>query len=156
MELARSRNVTPLPLIKTHCGLRLPPERHCLLSANYKLRASEVQPKKLTKSALEKSKNKSTGSTILKRQSANAGKSQTVSIPKPMFKVSANTNGSSNGGSSSSGQPAMSIGGNHQMKLSSEIKMEVEDEYSNDSRSMKRKRDDDDDFEYEEEFEAVG
>lgn len=73
-----------------------------------------------------------------------------------MFKVSANTNGSSNGGSSSSGQPAMSIGGNHQMKLSSEIKMEVEDEYSNDSRSMKRKRDDDDDFEYEEEFEAVG
>lgn len=154
--MARSRNSTPLPLIKTHCGLRLPPERHCLLSANYKLRASEIQPKKLTKSALEKSKNKSTGSTILKRQSANSGKSQNVSIPKPMFKVSANTNGSSNGGSSSSGQPSISIGNSHQMKLSSEIKMEVEDEYSNDSRSMKRKRDDDDDFEYEEEFEAVG
>lgn len=34
--------------------------------------------------------------------------------------------------------------------------MEIEDEYSNDSRGMKRKRDDDDDFEYEEEFEAVG
>lgn len=159
LELARSRNATPLPLIKTHCGLRLPPERHCLLSANYKLRASELQPKKMTKSALDKStsKNKSTGSTILKRQSmTNASKTQNVSIPKPMFKVSANTNGSSNGGSSSSGQPSMSIGSNHQMKLSTEIKMEVEDEYSNDSRGMKRKRDDDDDFEYEEEFEAVG
>lgn len=152
--MARSRNSTPLPLIKTHCGLRLPPERHCLLSANYKLRAAEVIPKKLGKSALERSKNKSTGSTILKRQSiSNSGKSQTVSIPKPTFKVSANTNGNANGGgASSSSQPPLSLSNNHQMN----IKMEVEDDYSNDSRGMKRKRDDDDDFEYEEEFEAVG
>lgn len=35
------------------------------------------------------------------------------------------------------------------------IKMEVEDEYSNDSRGMKRKREEED-FEYEEEFEPVG
>lgn len=27
LELARSKNVTPLPLIKPHCGLRLPPDR---------------------------------------------------------------------------------------------------------------------------------
>lgn len=157
--MARSKNVTPLPLIKTHCGLRLPPERHCLLSANYKLRASEKQPKKLSKSALDKSssKNKSTGSTILKRQSmASSSKSQTVSIPKPMFKVSGNTNGNSNGSSSASSQPPISIVGGHAMKLSTEIKMEVEDEYSNDSRGIKRKRDDEDDFEYEEEFEPVG
>lgn len=154
LELARSRNSTPLPLIKTHCGLRLPPERHCLLSANYKLRAAELHPKKLGKSALDRStsKNKSTGSTILKRQSmGNAGKTQTISIPKPTFKVSANTNGNSNGGASSSSQPPISLSNNHQMN----IKMEVEDDYSNDSRGMKRKRDDDDDFEYEEEFEAV-
>lgn len=157
MELARSRNGTPLPLIKTHCGLRLPPERHCLLSANYKLRAADIQPKKLTKSALDKStKNKSTGSTILKRQSmANAAKTQNVSIPKPMFKVSANTNGNSNGASSSSVPPTMSINSNYPMKLSTDIKMEAEDEYSNDSRGMKRRRDDDDEFEYEE-FEPVG
>ncbi|XP_055296839.1 transcription initiation factor TFIID subunit 9 [Sitodiplosis mosellana] len=151
LELARSRNATPLPLIKTHCGLRLPPERHCLLSANYKLRAAEVHPKKMGKSALDR-KNKSTGSTILKRQSmSNSGKSQTVTIPKPTFKVSANTNGSSNGSASSSSQPAISLSNNHQMN----IKMEVEDDYSNDSRGMKRKRDDED-FEYEEEFEPVG
>lgn len=41
------------------------------------------------------------------------------------------------------------------MKLSTEIKMEVEDDYSNDSRGVKRKREDEDDFEYEEEFEPV-
>lgn len=35
------------------------------------------------------------------------------------------------------------------------IKMEVEDDYSNDSRGMKRKREEED-FEYEEEFEPVG
>lgn len=156
LELARTRNATPLPLIKTHCGLRLPPERHCLLSANYKLRAAERQPKKLTKSALEKNaKNKSTGSTILKRQ-ANTTKSQTVSIPKPMFKVSGNTNGNSNGAASSGAQPPLTIVNNHPLKLNTEIKMEVEDDYSNDSRGIKRKRDDEDDFEYEEEFETVG
>lgn len=145
-------------MIKIHCGLRLPPERHCLLSANYKLRAAEVQSKKLSKSALDRSsKSKSSGATILKRQSiANAAKAQTISIPKPTFKVSANTNGNSTGASSVSSQPPLSIGNNHQMKLSSEIKMEVEDDYSNDSRGMKRKRDDDEDFEYEEEFEPVG
>lgn len=39
-ELARSKNVTPLPFIKPHCGLRLPPDRYCLTSCNYKLRAA--------------------------------------------------------------------------------------------------------------------
>lgn len=27
LDLARTKNVTPLPLIKPHCGLRLPPDR---------------------------------------------------------------------------------------------------------------------------------
>lgn len=27
LELARTKNVSPLPLIKPHCGLRLPPDR---------------------------------------------------------------------------------------------------------------------------------
>lgn len=154
--MARSKNVAPLPVIKTHCGLRLPPERHCLLSANYKLRSAEVQPKKLGKSALDRSapKNKSIGSTILKRQSqANPSKTQTVTIPKPTFKVSANTNGNSNGAAGPSNQPPLTIASNHQ--INTHIKMEVEDEYSNDSRGIKRKRDDEDDFEYEEEFEPV-
>lgn len=31
LELARTKNVTPLPLIKPHCGLRLPPDRYVYL-----------------------------------------------------------------------------------------------------------------------------
>lgn len=159
MELARTKNVLPLPLIKTHCGLRLPPERHCLLSANYKLRASEIQPKKLTKSGIERStsKNKSTGATILKRQSMNnANKTQNISIPKPVFKFSGNSNGKTNGtaqNAAAKAQPSTSTSAASSclIQVKQEIKMEVEDEYSDDSRSFKRMREDDD----EDDFEAV-
>jgi hypothetical protein len=37
MELAAKKNAQPLPLIREKTGLRLPPERHCLLSLNYQL-----------------------------------------------------------------------------------------------------------------------
>lgn len=151
MELARNKNATPLPVIKTHCGLRLPPERHCLLSANYKLRASEVQPKKLTKSALDRNipKTKASG-TGLKRQSVNAAKTQNVTIPKPVFKFSGNSNAKSNGTATPKIQ-SVSVGG-QQIKFEPDIKMEMDDDYSNDMRGIKRKRDDDDD----DDFEAVG
>ncbi|KAM3957522.1 TBP-associated factor 9 [Aphomia sociella] len=38
LEIARVKNVNPLPLIKPHCGLRLPPDRYCLSSVNYRLK----------------------------------------------------------------------------------------------------------------------
>ncbi|PSN31917.1 Transcription initiation factor TFIID subunit 9 [Blattella germanica] len=38
LEVARTKNNTQLPFIKPHCGLRLPPDRYCLSSCNYKLR----------------------------------------------------------------------------------------------------------------------
>ncbi|XP_063229544.1 transcription initiation factor TFIID subunit 9 isoform X2 [Bacillus rossius redtenbacheri] len=38
LEVARSKNCLPLPLIKPHCGIRLPPDRYCLFSCNYHLR----------------------------------------------------------------------------------------------------------------------
>lgn len=86
MELGRSRNSLALPAVKLNCGLRLPPDRHCLLSANYKLRASEV-PKRMTKSAVERaSKNRSTGSNNLKRQQGSKAP-KTPATPKPVFKV---------------------------------------------------------------------
>ncbi|XP_037075809.1 transcription initiation factor TFIID subunit 9-like [Pollicipes pollicipes] len=40
-DIARSRNSTPLPLIKPQCGLRLPPDRYCLLATNYKLKQAK-------------------------------------------------------------------------------------------------------------------
>lgn len=92
LELARGRNIAPLPLIKPHCGLRLPPDRYCLVAANYKLRAA-AQNKKITKSAIEnrstiKTQIKSTPTSTIKRPVVSATKSQTVTIPKPVFKFS--------------------------------------------------------------------
>lgn len=95
LELARGRNIAPLPLIKPHCGLRLPPDRYCLVAANYKLRAA-AQNKKLTKSAIEnrstiKTQIKSTPTSTLKRPAVSVAKAQTVTIPKPVFKFSTTT-----------------------------------------------------------------
>ena len=39
LQLAKERNAQPLPPIRTHHGLRLPPDRHCLTHPNYRLRS---------------------------------------------------------------------------------------------------------------------
>ncbi|VVC95844.1 transcription initiation factor TFIID subunit 9 [Leptidea sinapis] len=44
LEIARAKNVNPLPLIKPHCGLRLPPDRYCLSACNYRLKAVAKKP----------------------------------------------------------------------------------------------------------------
>lgn len=38
LEVARQKNVTPLPLIKPYTGPRLPPDRYCLTAPNYRLK----------------------------------------------------------------------------------------------------------------------
>lgn len=103
LEVAKMKNSQPLPTIKPHSGIRLPPDRHCLLAANYKLRAatSQAPTKKLLKSAigegmstiktkLSNSGNSSPSATTIKKptlgQTVNKGQS-IVSIPKPVFKV---------------------------------------------------------------------
>lgn len=103
LEVAKQKNTQPLPTIKPHSGIRLPPDRHCLLAANYKLRAatSQAPTKKLVKSALGegmstiKTKLTTAGvsspvTTTIKKptlgQTVNKGQS-VVSIPKPVFKV---------------------------------------------------------------------
>lgn len=145
-----------LPLIKPHCGLRLPPDRHCLLSVNYKLRASEAQPKKMTKSALERPlpKNKSIGAAILKRQSLGSiPKSQTVNIPKPVFKFSASSNGKAGSSAANASTPATKAPTQPSVAshIIQEVKMEIEEDYGVDPKGIKRKRDDEDD-----DFEVVG
>lgn len=132
LELARGRNIAPLPLIKTHCGLRLPPDRYCLVAANYKLKAA-AQPKKMTKSALDirpiKTQIKSTTPMpTLKRQTiTTVPKTQAVTIPKPVFKFTTTT------ASSAGTKPTTSL------KMKQEIKTESDD----DQMSAKRKREDD-------------
>lgn len=44
MDLAKIKNTTPLPLIRSASGLRLPPDRFCLTQPNYKLQFSKKTP----------------------------------------------------------------------------------------------------------------
>lgn len=39
MELARSKNVIPLPSVKPHCGIRLPADCYCMTACNYRLKS---------------------------------------------------------------------------------------------------------------------
>lgn len=106
LELSRAKNNTPLPLIKPHCGLRLPPDRYCLSSCNYKLRAAQQLVKTTTfrKRPGIGGDNVFANRAILKgrkdkpsalQRSGGIGtvplKSQTVQIPKPLFKFSSTT-----------------------------------------------------------------
>lgn len=157
LELARGKNIAALPLIKSHCGLRLPPDRHCLVAPNYKLRAAEVQPKKLTKTALDRAHAKAakTPGTAIKRQSIAAiPKSQTVTIPKPVFKFAKGTASAATTTTSAvKTQPVaktqLIVPPTPPSSIKQDIKMEIDGDYmSSSGGSVKRKREDDD-------FEAV-
>lgn len=87
LECARYRNNVPLPVIKPPCGLRLPPDRHCLSSPNYILKG--VQKKPSVKGTF--TANKPTVN-IIKRTSNFGINKQTVTIPKPVTKVTSNPN----------------------------------------------------------------
>lgn len=97
-EVSKQKNSQPLPMIKPHSGIRLPPDRHCLLAANYKLRAATANAatKKLVKSALGdgvstiKTKISSDVMTTTVKKATlgqTVNKTQNVSIPKPVFKI---------------------------------------------------------------------
>ena len=44
LEVARTKNTSTLPIPKPTSGLRLPPDRFCLTSCNFKLKSSKKQP----------------------------------------------------------------------------------------------------------------
>lgn len=97
LEVSRNKNKSPLPLVKPHCGLRLPPDRHCLNACNYTLRA----PTKKSSGKSHYSVNNSgaglkltskSNVNYVKRTSSGGTNKQSVTIPKPITKVTANTN----------------------------------------------------------------
>jgi len=49
VDISKTKNKNPLPPVKFHAGIRLPPDRFCLHSANYALKEQEpaeiIQPK---------------------------------------------------------------------------------------------------------------
>ncbi|XP_069701809.1 transcription initiation factor TFIID subunit 9 [Periplaneta americana] len=164
LEVARTKNNSPLPFIKPHCGLRLPPDRYCLSSCNYKLRSNKKpQPKPvhhhtlgggnsgymntsvtshLTHSNLNatgvKMQNKQQQSlSIVKRSGtlATVARTQTITIPKPVIKFSSGT-----AAPKSITKPKIQVAAPLGNTPNSAIKVETNDV----SASMKRKRDDED------------
>ncbi|XP_016996215.2 transcription initiation factor TFIID subunit 9 [Drosophila takahashii] len=106
-KVADVRNAMPLPPIKPHCGLRLPPDRYCLTGVNYKLRATN-QPKKMTKSAVEGRPLKTVVKPVSsangpKRAHSVVSKQQVVTIPKPVIKFTTTTTTKTVASSSGSG-----------------------------------------------------
>ena len=43
MEISKTKNKNPLPPIKYHAGIRLPPDRFCLHGQNFALKAQNVR-----------------------------------------------------------------------------------------------------------------
>lgn len=121
LELARGRNVCPLPLVKPHCGLRLPPDRYCLSSCNYRL-TSDQNVRRTAGSTVHRGIQQvgSGAGVALKRPGiVTVPKTQTVNAPKPVFKFST---------------------GKTPMKTDDGGKMDID----TDGQALKRKREDDD------------
>ncbi|XP_017085233.1 transcription initiation factor TFIID subunit 9 [Drosophila eugracilis] len=129
-KVADVRNGMPLPPIKPHCGLRLPPDRYCLTGVNYKLRATN-QPKKMTKSAVEGRPLKTVVKPVSsangpKRAHSVVAKQQVVTIPKPVIKFTTSTTTktvTSSGGSGGVGSLDVK---SEPSTASADLKMEVD------------------------------
>jgi len=83
LEIARSKNSLPLPLITDRSGLRLPPERYCLTGNNYKVKGP---PKKASTQSRKQSQNvdkagKSGASKSTSNTNASNLKVQTTPLP---------------------------------------------------------------------------
>ncbi|KAH8238542.1 hypothetical protein KR032_009263 [Drosophila birchii] len=134
-KVAELRNNMPLPPIKPHCGLRLPPDRYCLTGVNYKLRATN-QPKKMTKSALEGRPIKTVVKPVSsangpKRAHSVVSKQQVVTIPKPVIKFTTTTTTKAVASSSSVSGGGGGAGGGGSVgdvksEPSGDLKMEVD------------------------------
>ncbi|XP_044743219.1 transcription initiation factor TFIID subunit 9 isoform X2 [Chrysoperla carnea] len=158
LELARKKNSTPLPLLKPHAGIRLPPDRYCLSACNYRMKPATKKQIKVVPSFGNQQNIKGpqkpgiTVSTVLKRTGAlpQMTKTQTVTIPKPVIKFSTTaqqkaivkpktqiiTATTPQIQTSQASQNSNVIGGQ-----TSSIQMPME---TDDGSTMKRKREDDD------------
>ncbi|CAH2232384.1 transcription initiation factor TFIID subunit 9 [Pararge aegeria] len=135
LEVARVKNVTPLPLIKPHCGLRLPPDRYCLSACNYRFKPAtkKIVPKPIQNTPTIKtitSKPPGSQNVVVKRPPGpivNVTSKPVNVVPKPVLKFTS--------GSKVVAKPAVRVTAG---PSAHPVKMEI------DEVSLKRKRDDDD------------
>lgn len=145
LEVARAKNNIPLPFVKPNNGLRLPPDRFCLNAANHRLKDAEKKtinkPMIGINSIGGRNKIDGKSSSIVKRPGglSTVARTQSISVPKPLFKFS--TGGTAAGTTSSSAaittttnKPKPPV-----VTTNQPVKMEIDE-------NMKRKRDDDDDY----------
>lgn len=97
LDVARAKNIVPLPVVKAINGLRLPPDRYCLNSANYKLKNAVKKPASKVShlgnsvtgsiNKIKMDSNKA-GLSIVKRPGtlSTVARTQSISIPKPVYK----------------------------------------------------------------------
>lgn len=101
LDVARAKNNIPLPFVKPHNGLRIPPDRYCLNATNYRLKNAAKKPAGKpvhvagnnaaagppARAKVDAGKG---GLSIVKRPGtlATVARTQTISIPKPVFKIS--------------------------------------------------------------------
>lgn len=93
---ARNKNNSPLPLIKPHCGVRLPPDRHCLNSCNYMLKSNQKKQKinfSLSNTSAAMKVATKQNINYIKRINTLGINKQQVTIPKPITKISTNITG---------------------------------------------------------------
>ncbi|KAL0113643.1 hypothetical protein PUN28_012645 [Cardiocondyla obscurior] len=144
LDVARTKNNIPLPFVKPNNGLRLPPDRYCLNSTNYRLK--NATKKVVSKSAHSlvsnnqsggqprpKVEGNKTGVSIVKRPGtlATVARTQTISIPKPVLKFSTATTSTTTTKAPVT-KPKIQISSNQ-----TTVKMET-------GESLKRKREEDD------------
>lgn len=91
MEVARAKNNIPLPLLKPHCGLRLPPDRYCLAACNYRIKTNK-KPQPTPKVGILGSGSSGLSSknptiNLVKRsQLTTIARTQSITMPKPIPK----------------------------------------------------------------------
>lgn len=88
LECAQVKNYAQLPLIKPHCGLRLPPDRYCLSSCNYVMKSAH-KTKTYSLGGGVGTKLQSKPGSIIKRTNALMNK-QTVTVQKAVTKIGTN------------------------------------------------------------------
>lgn len=102
MEVARSKNSTPLPSVKPHCGIRLPPDCHCLAACNYKLKTiKKTLPKSSGSSAaIPRMTGMLGGARAVHRPNSPAvrvttinAQSGTPTTPRPVVKINTGSTG---------------------------------------------------------------
>ncbi|KAJ8686278.1 hypothetical protein QAD02_022072 [Eretmocerus hayati] len=146
VEVAKSKNTIPLPFVKPSNGLRLPPDRYCLNSTNYRLKSPVRRVGKSGFDGANSFSNQSRmrgdphrGLSIVKRPGtfSSAAKTQNISMPKPVFKLSAGPTVSANSVKNQTSLPTPMQVDSAPEQNQSIVKLEPED-------PLKRKREDDD------------